>query len=88
MSCNQVGCENAAAVQYAWPTDGERKRSCAHHAEWARKVAASLGYKIELRPLMCRPCLAEISSFVKDSDEQPVSAKGDFCFMCGEVVQS
>jgi hypothetical protein len=85
MSCNQTGCEQPAAVEYVWPTDGQRKRSCAEHGDKARAVVGALGFGLELRPLMCAKCLEEIASFTASAG-QPVSSPGDFCFMCGDVV--
>ncbi|HEX7235461.1 MAG TPA: hypothetical protein VF405_00790 [Gammaproteobacteria bacterium] len=82
MSCNQQGCVSPAHVEYTWPTDGERKRSCALHGEKARQVCAALGFGLVVRPLICAVC-AVVATDTPQGD--PLPRPGDCCCLCGKI---
>jgi hypothetical protein len=53
--CNQNGCEEPATHWYVWPTDGERKHSCAVHTQKAVSLAHVLGYEVRAQPMVTQP---------------------------------
>ncbi len=57
--CNQKGCEDPATHWYVWPTDGERKNSCAKHTQAAVTIGHTLGYAIQAHPFRVSPSLVK-----------------------------
>jgi len=50
--CNQSGCTEKAFAWYVWPTDGERKYSCAKHTQKAIETAYVLGFAVKANRLI------------------------------------